>query len=301
MPASDLLPPRSVPVTVLVAVKNERVNIERCLRSLAPACDVIVVDSQSSDGTAEIATSLNARVHQFHYSGGFPKKRQWAMDTLGFQTAWILVVDADEQVPGKLWQEIQEAINGGGEKVAYFVRKEFHFLGRRFRYGGFSFRTVALLQRNKARFEYLIDDDVNGLDMEVHERMIVDGPIGSLSTGLIHHDYKGLEAFIARHNKYSTWEAKLRTAYLKGGGWGRQSIKPKLFGNAQERRRFLKFVAIAMPWEPLLWFLYHYLWKAGFMEGRRGYIASRLRANYISDVRAKVYELLRTSRSDADG
>jgi len=299
--ASDPPAPRSVPVTALVAVKNEHVNIERCLHSLAPASHVVVLDSQSSDGTADMAAALGATVHQFEYRGGFPKKRQWAIDSLSFETEWLLLVDADEQVPPTLWHEIQSAVASAGDIAAYFIRKEFHFLGRRFRYGGFSFQVVALLKRGKARFEYLLDDGADGLDMEVHERLIVDGPIGVLRTGLIHHDYKGLEAFIARHNKYSTWEAKLRATFLCGGGWGRQSIVPKIFGNAQERRRFLKFIAVKMPCEPLLWFLYHYVWRAAFLEGRRGYIASRLRANYISDVRAKVYERIHSSMPKDDG
>jgi hypothetical protein len=62
-------------------------------------------------------------------------------------------------------------------------------------------------------------------------------------------------------------------------------------GDAQERRRFLKALAIRIPFEPQLWFLYHYIFRLGFLEGRPGLIASQVRANYITQVRGKMYEL----------
>ena len=83
----------------------------------------------------------------------------------------------------------------------------------------------------------------------------------------------------------------MRHRFLQTGKWGQERVQARLFGNAQERRRFLKYVAVRVPGEPLLWFLYHYVFRGGFLEGRRGFIASRIRANYIADVRAKMYEL----------
>jgi hypothetical protein len=129
------------------------------------------------------------------------------------------------------------------------------------------------------------------MDMEVHERVLVEGAIGRLSIPLVHDDFKGLEAYIDRHNRYSSWEAHQRHHFLKTGNWGASAVRPRLWGNTQERRRFLKFVAIRIPCEPLLWFLYHYVVRGGFLEGYPGYVASRIRANYVADVRAKVYEL----------
>ncbi len=70
-------------------------------------------------------------------------------------------------------------------------------------------------------------------------------------------------------------------------------IRANLFGNEQERRRFLKMIAIHVPFEPQLWFLYHYVARFGFLERTPGLIASQIRASYISQVRAKVYELRR--------
>lgn len=290
-----------LPVTVLVAAKNEAVNLPKCLAAVVGRVDrVLVLDSHSTDGSAYIARRHGAEVVQFDHRGGYPKKRQWALDTLDIRTDWVFLLDADEVVPPALWDEIERAIAEPTASAAFLVTKGFHFLGQRFRYGGFSFAAVLLFRNGRARFERLVDDPAGGLDMEVHERVIVDGPIGRLRTPLVHDDFKGLEAYLDRHNKYSTWEARLRHRFLSTGEYGEQGVKPRLFGNAQERRRWLKKVAVRVPFEPWLWFAYHYLFKLGVLEGCRGLIACRIRAQYISDVRAKVYELTRPERHTRD-
>lgn len=280
-----------LPITVVLAVRNEEANLPKCLGALARARRVILLDSQSQDATAEIAASYNAEIVQFHYAGGYPKKRQWGLDHLDIRTDWVFLLDADEVVSDALWQEIENAISRSDAPDAFLVTKGFHFLGKRFRFGGFSHSAVLLFRREKAVFEQLDASIETGLDMEVHERVIVDGAISVIRSPLIHEDFKGLQAYIDRHNKYSTWEAGVRYSNLHGGGYGAKTIVPRLMGNTQERRRFLKNIAIRMPFEPLLWFLYHYVVRLGFLEGRRGLIASQIRASYISQARAKLYEL----------
>jgi glycosyltransferase involved in cell wall biosynthesis len=286
---------QKIPVTVIVATKNEKLNIRKCLAALAPASRVVVADSNSADGTPEIARSTGAEVVQFTYRGGYPKKRQWALETVGISTPWVLLLDADEVVPDALWEEISSAFADPGPCVAYLITKGFHFLGRRFEFGGFSHKAVLLFRAGTARFEHILDEPADAPDVEIHERMIVDGPIGRLRTALVHEDRKGLEAYLARHNAYSTWEAKVRRRYLETGSFGRQSVKPRLLGDTQQRRRFLKLLAVRVPCEPLLWFVYHYLVRLGFLEGRPGLIACKLRSHYIAQVRAKMHELSRLS------
>jgi glycosyltransferase involved in cell wall biosynthesis len=280
-----------VPVTVLVAVKNEQENMARCLAGLGRAERVIVVDSHSTDQTARIARDAGVEVVQFDYQGGYPKKRQWALNTLDIRTDWVLLLDADELVPEALWDEITKAVAAKNDCCAYFILKGFHFLGQRFRFGGFSFAAVLLIRKGKARFEEILREVGDGLDMEAHERMIVDGPIGRLRTPLIHQDFKGLHAYIDRHNRYSTWEAMLRYRFLAGGQYGADTIRPRLFGNTQERRRWIKGFLIRLPGEQWIWFLYHYLLRLGVLEGRRGLIACSIRSWYIACVRSKVYEI----------
>src|SRR6185437_12425125 len=141
-----------LPVSVIVPVPNEAHNLSRCLESLRGVGEVYVVDSASSDGTAEIARSFGAKVVQFHYAGGWPKKRQWAMDTLNFSYDWILLVDADESVTPELWREIQRAIRDSGTH-GFYVALDLFFLGRRLRHSGATFHKLALFRRGKGRFE----------------------------------------------------------------------------------------------------------------------------------------------------
>ena len=282
-----------LPITVLLAARNEAKNLPRCLAALKPAARIILLDSHSTDDTAQIAREQGVEVVQFNYAGGYPKKRQWALDTLGLGRSWVLLLDADEVVPEKLWAEIEREIIRIDAPDAFLIRKEFHFLGRRFRFGGFSHQAVLLFRCDRARFEQLIDHDPSGFDMEVHERVIVRGQIGKLNTPLIHEDFKGLDAYREKHHRYATWEAAVRHRFLTTGRYGEEAIEPKLFGNAQERRRWLKKLVIRIPGEPLIWFGYHYFVRGGFLEGRAGFIACQIRAQYIAEVRRKVQELSR--------
>src|ERR1700741_3111937 len=109
----QLLAPRAaeiLPITVIVAARNEAHNLSRCMESLRCAGEVYVIDSQSTDGTEQIAKSYGAHVVQFHYQGGWPKKRQWAMESLPLAHNWMFLVDADEALTPELAQEILSVI-----------------------------------------------------------------------------------------------------------------------------------------------------------------------------------------------
>jgi len=92
----------TLPVSVIIAAKNEARNLPACLESVRNFDEVVVIDSQSSDATAEIARSFGVDVAQFYYRGGWPKKRQWALDNLPLRHDWVLLLDADESVTPEL-------------------------------------------------------------------------------------------------------------------------------------------------------------------------------------------------------
>ena len=282
---------KKLPITVVIPVLNEAANISKCLQSVQFCERILVVDSGSTDDTSALAGENNGEVVQFSYDGCYPKKRQSILNNQDITTPWVLLLDADEQVPAKLLQEIEQAISQQDSPTAFLLTKGFHFMGQKFRHGGFSHSAVLLFKTGTARFERIDLEETSGLDMEVHERLLVDGSVGTLETPLIHDDFKGLHAYLDRHNRYSCWEAAIRMRLLENdGGQTDEQIKPSLFGNVQQRRRFLKKLAIRIPGEPWLWFFYHYVVRLGFLEGRRGFIASTIRAQYISNVRAKIFE-----------
>lgn len=283
----------TVDVTVLVAARNEALNIALCVQSLQCAERVVVLDSHSVDDTADIARANGAEVVQFEFEPGQVKKRQWAMDKLSFTTSWLLLLDADERVPEALWDEISAVTSKKDADAAYLITKGFHFLGHRFRFGGFSHAAVLLMRPGAGRFERLIAAECGEPDMEIHERVFVHGSTGRLSHPLVHADEKGLQAYIDRHEDYAKWEARLRCQFLETGRWGEEGIEPALFGDSQQRRRWLKQLSARTPFEPCLWFLYHYVLRLGILEGKAGFMASYLRASHFANVRRKTRLLRR--------
>ena len=283
-----------LPVTVIVAARNEAINIGRCLDSITQAVKIYVIDSASDDDTQKIAHEKGAEVVQFKFTGGYPRKRQWAIDSLRIETPWIMLIDADESAPPALWREIGATVKTDSIS-ACTVKKEFHFQGKKFRFGGFSHSAVLMFRKGTARFEELLTRCVDdGVDMEVHERLLVNGPIAHFRTPLCHNDFKSIEHYIRKHENYAIWEAAVRVDVIRGQG-SSCTIKPKLFGNIQERRRLLKSIVMRLPFEPAIWFIYHYFIRLGILEGYRGFLASKIRAQYIAKVRQHIHAITRAS------
>ena len=167
-----------LPISVIVAVRNEAKNLPRCLQALGDVGEVYVIDSQSTDDTVEIARSYGAQVVQFHYEGGWPKKRQWAMNTLPIAYDWILLLDADEVLTPELSEEICSAIQNPAVN-GYSILLRAWFLGRALRHGDVGLWKLSLFRRGKGQYECrLKDQDASMADMEVHEHVVVEGRDG---------------------------------------------------------------------------------------------------------------------------
>ena len=282
-----------LPLTVIIPVRNEAHNLPRCLESLKSVGEVYVIDSQSTDDTGVVARSCGAKVVQFHYAGGWPKKRQWAMDTLPLAFDWILLLDADEVLTPDLADEITKAIldpNIDG----YYIALQIHFLGRRLRHSGASFWKLSLFRKGLGRFECrLQDQDASMADMEVHEHVVVNGTTRKLSYPLIHHNIESLSRYIQKHNEYSNWEARV---WCDGSrDKNDEDIKPSLWGTQAQRRRWLRRRFLWMPGSPLAFFLYKYVWSLGFLDGVPGLIYCAMQGIQFFHIKAKIYEL-RTGR-----
>ena len=109
-----------IPVSVIVPIRNEAENLPRCLGSVGWAEEIFVVDSQSTDGSPQIAEQLGARVVQFDFNGRWPKKKNWSLENLPFRNEWVLILDADEVLPPNARDEFAGAIARPGEIVGYW-------------------------------------------------------------------------------------------------------------------------------------------------------------------------------------
>jgi glycosyltransferase involved in cell wall biosynthesis len=276
-----------LPVTVIIPVRNEARNLPRCLESLRDVGEVFVIDSQSTDETGAIAESFGAKVVQFHYHGGWPKKRQWAMDTLPIAYDWILLLDADEVVTPELSREIRQAVQNP-RVTGYRIWLQLYFLGKLLRHCDASFWKLSLFRKGQARFECrLKDQDDSMADMEVHEHVIADGPTAELRNPLVHHNVESLSRYIQKHDEYSNWETRV----LSRADESSEEMRASLFGTQAQRRRWLKRKLYRLPGSPVLLFLYRYAFRLGFLDGVPGLIYCTFQAVQMFHTKAKIYEL----------
>ncbi len=274
-------------MSVIVPVKNEEANLAACLEHLKWADEVFVVDSGSTDRTAEIAAAYGAKVVQFQWDGKYPKKKNWSLLNLPFRHEWVLIVDADEHIVEPLADEIIAAVASPGERVGFYVNRKFIFMGRWLKHCGYyPSWNLRLIKRGFGLYEELSNTgDTKSGDNEVHEHVLVKGEAGWLKQDMIHYAFPTIGVFIEKHNRYSNWEAIVQLNRLD------QGLPGKLFGHSLERRRFLKRLAAKMPFRPTLRFLYSYVLRYGFLDGRRGFIFCRLLAIYEFLSVAKVAEM----------
>ncbi|MBF2001921.1 MAG: glycosyltransferase family 2 protein [Synechococcales cyanobacterium M58_A2018_015] len=283
--------PSKVPVSVLIPAKNEQENLPACLASVACADEVFVVDSQSSDRSVEIAEQYGAQVVQFYFNGRWPKKKNWSLDNLPFRNEWVLIVDCDERITPELWQEIAIAIQNPNYNGYYLNRRVF-FLGQWIRHGGkYPDWNLRLFRHTQGRYENLNTDAIrNTGDNEVHEHVVLEGQVGYLKNDMLHIDFRDIFHWLERHNRYSNWEAQVYYNLLTGMGEG-GTIGANLFGDAVQRKRFLKKIWVRLPFKPLLRFVLFYIVRLGFLDGKAGYMYARLLSQYEYQIGVKLYEL----------
>lgn len=283
-----------VPISLLIPTRNEQENIRKCLESVSWAEEIYVVDSCSTDRTAEIGRSLGAKVVDFVWDGKGPRKKNWALQNLAWRHAWVLLLDADEEVAPELRDEIANVVRDETPYAGFLIRFHYYFLGRRLRHGDPLWK-LCLVKHRLARFENIDVPEVTGYDVELHEWVCLRGRVGRLRSPIIHRDVESLNHHFHRHNIYSDWEGLLRTRYCNRDLAGQ--VQPRLFGSPVERRRFLKRFFLSLPGRPWIYFLYSYLLRGGFLDGRPGFIYNVLKSFYWYQVSLKEYEIQLRARS----
>lgn len=281
------LEPEQIPLMVVVLTKNEEDNIGPCLRSASLlGAPVLVIDSSSTDRTADLARAEGADVVDFVWDGGYPKKKQWAVDhvTDHSDVSWILLLDADERVSHELAAFIVSAVAADeeGAPAAYRFPVEYHFAGGRNTHG-FRAKKVALFRPDRTRFHPRDDLEVpNGWEVEGHYQPDVDGVVSTAPWALIHDDVDPLHDWIARHNRYSDW------ASFMDHRQGRV---------ADESAGFAKRIFERLRVRGLLAFVDSYVLRRGFLDGSAGFDFAVARGFYYWMSAAKLRELRRRQQS----
>lgn len=276
----------TVPISVLIPVKNEERNLERCLLAVAWAAEIWVVDSASTDATVAIAKANGAHVVQFQFSGTWPKKKNWALENLPFAHEWVLIVDADEVLHPSFADEVRKIVSAENSSIAgYWINRRFMFMGQWLRHSYYPNWNLRFFRHRLGRYEKLTAIDTNSGDNEVHEHVVVEGATARMESEMDHYAFPSIEVFVEKHNRYSNWEACVANEpRLRSSAAAIQSPRVGL-------RRRLKHLSHRLPFRPFLRFCYIYIWQMGFLDGKPGYYFARLHGLYELLCIAKTHEL----------
>jgi glycosyltransferase involved in cell wall biosynthesis len=268
-------------ISVLILTRDEEINLAACLDSVSWSDDVLVVDSFSTDRTVEIARARGARVVQNRFED-FARQRNFGLDQPGWKHDWILHLDADERITPELRDEMLAVVRAG-DKDAFRLASKMMFMERWLKYSGmYPWYQVRLGRRAALRFVQVGHGQREALPPE---------RIGTLREAMLHYSFsKGIADWVEKHNRYSTAEARHAVAETGPGiEWG------ALFGaDGVRRKRALKALFRHLPFRPTLRFLYMYVVRLGFLDGRAGLIYCRLLRWYESMIVLKTEELRRT-------
>ena len=223
------------PFSVVIIARNAAAQLADCLESAAFADELLVVDSASNDGTAELASARGARVMQKEWLGFGPQK-QFAVEAARHD--WVLCLDADERVSEPLRASILAALAEPAAK-AYAMPRRNRFLGRWLRHGeGYPDWSLRLFDRRHARWS----DDV------VHEKVLTDAPPARIKGDLLHDSAESLAGYLDKQNRYTSMQAEELLKAGKRAGTAQLLLSPAL--------RFIKF----------------YFLRLGFLDGTAGLV-----------------------------
>jgi glycosyltransferase involved in cell wall biosynthesis len=273
-------PPKTCPACVILT-KNEELTLGQSLASVAWCSERVVVDSGSTDQTRELAESTGARFLVHVQAGNFniAEQRNWALESAGIQSEWILFLDADEEVTPALRAAIERELAAPGGFNAYELTPRYLFWGKWLkRTQGFPNWHPRMVKRGHAWF-------TGGVWEHFDSRAI----IGRIEEPYNHYaNSKGLSDWLARHDRYSTWDAQKIVAYL-------ETRDPKALGT--ERKATLRLCAAQFyPLRPFARFLHIYLLRMGFLEGIPALVFSYQYFVYETFTVIKVWELKRKNR-----
>jgi len=272
-------------VSVMIFTLNEEIHLPSCLAAATWCDDVIIIDSFSTDATEAIARAHGARFFQ-HAFTGFGSQRNWALDNTSPRHEWILILDADERITEELRDEMARVVATSPAGVgAYRVKRRFHMWGRWLRYSSlYPSWVVRLIHRDRVRY----------IDRGHAETQQVKGDTLELEHDLIDENLKGIDEWLQRQARYAGREA----AHELAEEARRPPLRAILSGDPLTRRAAVKSLGARIPGRPLLYFLYAYIWRRGFLDGRDGLMFCAMKALYQNMITVYKYD---ARRRDTNG
>lgn len=277
-------------ITVLILTKNEESNLPDCLASVkAFARRVVVVDSESTDRTVEIAKAAGADVY-IHPFENYARQFNWGLDHTDIDTKWCFRLDADERLTPALCAELEAlAQKHADDDVNGIVMEAWlYFLGRKIKHGCHNKRKLMMFKTGTARVE----------DRKMDEHTVLSsGRSVNAKERFIHYDFKDITHWIHKMNWYATREMQDYFDFVNGkaenlgnqNGSGISGVRKKKFGF---------YYKLPMFWRSSLVFIYFYIFRLGFLDGREGYIYNYMYHRWYRNlVDTKIYEQRKTGKS----
>ncbi len=282
-----------LPISVIVMTYNEEINLPVCLESVSSFVDeIILIDSYSSDATLDIAGEFTEKILQNKFVNQ-AKQFIWALENAEIENEWILRLDADERWTPEGFAELKDIIEND-KADGVFVKMKIFFMGRWIKHGGFYPNNfLRVYKKSKGAME----------DRWMDEHIHVDGRTIESNIDVMEQNYdrqKNIGLWTDKHNSYSTREA---VEFLSQ----KHKLIPidtigRLFGNKTERKRWLKenvYFRVPLFVRPFLYFVYRYIFKLGFLDGKEGFIFHTLHAFwYRFLVDAKVYQIEKNAKQE---
>ena len=266
-------------ISVLILTKNEEADLPGCLDSVSWSDDVHVLDSESTDATVAIARDRGAKVSVRPFDG-YSSQRNFGLQSIAYVHSWVLILDADERIPGELVPVLDEFVSDAPDFVAAArIRRRDIWWGRWLRHAQISPFYQRLVRPRKVHYV-----------REINEVLVVDGTTRDLDGFFDHFPFsKGLAHWVAKHNAYSTMEAEL----IALGGDFQASIWTAVFDrDFNVRRRHQKGIFYRLPARPLLKFFYMVIIRRAFLDGMPGIRYSILQGFYEYLIVLKTREIL---------
>jgi glycosyltransferase involved in cell wall biosynthesis len=256
-------------IDIMIPTFNEASHIRETVENATKIGRVFVLDSFSTDGTQEIARKAGAVVLE-HKFENYSRQKNWGLDNLPFTGKWIFILDADERITPELSREIKAIATADAKEVAFYVNRVVIMMGREIRHGGlFPSWNLRFFKRGTCRYE----------DRAVHEHMIADGPTGYCRHLMLHIRRESISEYLTKHIRYADLESDEWVRMHMGTA--KEAHARHLFRDLLKYRLWLRRdVWPRTPMRPLIRFVYMYLWKLGFLDGKPGWHLAMLMASY---------------------
>ncbi|MBH9967911.1 glycosyltransferase family 2 protein [[Bacillus] enclensis] len=265
-------------ISVLILTYNEEKNIKQCLKSLTDfSDDIYILDSYSDDKTVEISQSfLDSNRIMFRKFDNYSKQRNWALQNIPYKYEWLLMIDADEVLTKEVKESIKNNINNpqNNDVVGFVGKYRMYFLDKLLRYKLWPFKKKILFRHKEVKFERDINEYVEVINKNRVKWKTLDG-------FLLHKDNKSIHDYLAKHNHYSTMEAFRILEERK------DPIDWKNIRKITE----IKKLFYRLPFRNLAYFIYLYILRLGFLDGRTGFEFILTRINYQFDIDIKMKEI----------